>query len=222
VIGEGLAGPFAGDQDAAPGVAEVLAAVGLAGAAARSQAFARVLGLDAVAQPVGTGRGARLVAQRVGQPSGMRLLGVGGGLVAVGDVLGQVLGEVADAPGRVAASGEHALGVELRAEPGDVQRLVVVADGVECLVPGGQELTGRRVEVAAGCLVPDWQVRVVVLHLARGRPPDLVVGGGEHLAQLGAGNRAADGYVDVRGEPSLWLDGGEVRPRSSPRRGPGW
>jgi hypothetical protein len=30
VVGEGLAGPFAGDQDAASGIAEVLAAVGLA------------------------------------------------------------------------------------------------------------------------------------------------------------------------------------------------
>jgi len=30
VVGEGLAGPFAGDQDAASGVAEVFAAVGFA------------------------------------------------------------------------------------------------------------------------------------------------------------------------------------------------
>jgi hypothetical protein len=34
VVGQRLAGPFAGDQDAAPGVAEVFAAVGLALAAA--------------------------------------------------------------------------------------------------------------------------------------------------------------------------------------------
>ena len=46
----------------------------------------------------------------------------------------------------------------LVAEPGDVQRLVVGADGVEGLVPGGQELAGGRVEVAAGGLVPDGQV----------------------------------------------------------------
>ena len=56
VVGEGLAGPFAGDQDAAPGVAEVFAAVGLALAAARDQAGPGVLGLDAVAEPVRAGR----------------------------------------------------------------------------------------------------------------------------------------------------------------------
>jgi hypothetical protein len=60
VVGEGLAGPFAGDQDAG------------------------------------------LVPERVGQAVGMVVLGGGGGLVAVGDVLGQVLGQVADSAGRVA------------------------------------------------------------------------------------------------------------------------
>ena len=98
----------------------------------------------------------------------------------------------------------------LGAEPSDVQRFVVGADGVERLVPGGQELAGRRVEVAAGCLVPDGQVRVVVLDLVGGWPPHLVVGRGEHLPQLGAGHGAADRHVNVRGEPPLWLDGGEV------------
>jgi len=38
VVGQGLAGPLAGDQDAPPGVAEVFAAVGLALAGARPQA----------------------------------------------------------------------------------------------------------------------------------------------------------------------------------------
>src|ERR1019366_1001815 len=51
VVGQGLAGPFAGDQDAASGVAEVLAAVGFAFAAARAQVRPGVLGLDAVAEP---------------------------------------------------------------------------------------------------------------------------------------------------------------------------
>ncbi len=130
--------------------------------------------------------------------------------MAVADVLGQVLGEVADAPGGVARSGEDALGVEPGAEPGDVQRLVVRADGVEGVVPGGQELAGRRVEVPAGWLVPDGQVRVVV-HDPIGRgPPDLVVGRGDDLPQLGAGDGAADRDVDVRGEAFLGFDGGEV------------
>ena len=41
-------------------------------------------------------------------------------------------------------------------------------------------------------------------------PPDLVVGGGEHPAQLGAGDGAADGEVDVRGQAALGFDSGEV------------
>ena len=52
VVGEGLAGPFAGDQDAPSGVAEVLGAVGLALAQAGDQPGAGVLWLDAVAEPV--------------------------------------------------------------------------------------------------------------------------------------------------------------------------
>ena len=49
VVGEGFAGPFAGDQDAAARVAEVLAAVGLALARTRPEALAGVFGLDSVA-----------------------------------------------------------------------------------------------------------------------------------------------------------------------------
>ena len=52
VVGEGLARPFAGDQDPATGVAEMLTAVGLALARPGPQASPGVLGLDAVAQPV--------------------------------------------------------------------------------------------------------------------------------------------------------------------------
>ena len=51
----------------------------------------------------------------------------------------------------------------LLAEPGDVPRLVVVADGVEGLVPGRQHFAGGRVEVGAGVLVPDRQAVAVVL-----------------------------------------------------------
>ena len=221
VVGQGLAGPFAGDQDAAPGVAEVFAAVGLALAAAWPQARPGVLGLDAVAEPVRAGGGAGLVPQRVGEPGGVGGLGVGGGLVAVADVLGQVLGEVADAPAGVLRSGEHALGVEPRAEPGYVQRLVLVADGVEGLVPGRQDLAGVGVEVGAGVLVPDRQVAAVVCDGLGGGPPDLVVGRGDDFAEFGAGDGAADGDVDVRGEPFLGFDGGEVLDVDSRRTGAG-
>src|ERR1017187_2429528 len=95
---QGLAGPFAGDQDAASGVAEVLAAVGFAFAAARAQVRPGVLGLDAVAEPVRAGRRARFVPECIGEPCGVGGLSVGGGLVAVADVVGQVFSEVADAP----------------------------------------------------------------------------------------------------------------------------
>ena len=71
------------------------------------------------------------------------------GPVALGDGLGQVLGEVADAAIRVFGSGEDALGVEAVAEPGDVQRLILVADGVECLVPGGQDLACIGIKATA-------------------------------------------------------------------------
>jgi hypothetical protein len=49
-----------------------------------------------------------------------------------------------------------------------------------------------------------------VLHLIGRGPPDLVVGGGQYLAQFGAGQGAADGDVDVGGQAPLGFDGGEV------------
>jgi len=59
---------------------------------------------------------------------------VSGGMVAVAELLGQVLGEVADAPGRVLGPGEHALGVELGPEPGHVPRVIVRADCVKAVL----------------------------------------------------------------------------------------
>ena len=65
MVGEGFARPFTGDQDAATGVAEVFAAVGFAFAAPGPQSWAGVLGLDAVAEPVGAGRRAWFPAERL-------------------------------------------------------------------------------------------------------------------------------------------------------------
>ena len=131
--------------------------------------------------------------------------------MAVAELLGQVLGQVADAPGGVLGPGEHALGVELRPEPGHVQRLVVRADGVEGLVPGRQQLAGHRVEVAAGAPhAISGRCPPSYAHGVGAGPPDLVIGRGDHLAQVSAGDGAADRHVHVRGEPSLRLDGGEV------------
>jgi hypothetical protein len=67
----------------------------------------------------------------------MPTLGIVVGVVAVAELLGQVFGQVADAPGGVLGGGEHALGVELGAEPDHMPWLVVVGDGVQGLVPGG-------------------------------------------------------------------------------------
>ena len=97
VVGECLARPFAGDQDAASGIAEVLAAVGLAPAVPGPQAGPGVAGLDAVAELVGAPRRARLVSERLDQPVGVLSLRAGLCLVAVAEVLGEVFGQVADA-----------------------------------------------------------------------------------------------------------------------------
>ena len=43
-----------------------------------------------------------------------------------------------------------------------------------------------------------------------GRPPDLMIGRRHHLAELGAGDGAADRDVHVRREAALRLDGGEI------------
>ena len=140
----------------------------------------------------------------------MGALGVGGGLVAVGDLLGEVFGQVADAAGCVLRSGEHALGVESVPEPGHVQRFIVVADGVQRVIPGGQDFAGRGVEVGACLLIPDGQFLAVEPDGGGVRPPDLVVGRGQDLPQVRAGDRAAHGEMDMRGQPPLRLDGGEV------------
>jgi hypothetical protein len=60
----------------------------------------------------------------------MSALSVGVRLVAVAELLGQILDQVADAAGGILGPGEHALGVELGPEPDDVVRLVIVADRI--------------------------------------------------------------------------------------------
>ena len=58
--------------------------------------------------------------------------------------------------------------------------------------------------------MPDGQVRVVVLCHVGWWPPHLVVGRGQYLPQLDAGQGAADRHMDVGSEPPLWLDGGVI------------
>ena len=159
VVGQGLAGPLARDQDPPPGIAEVIGVVGLALAPAGGQAGPGVLGLDAVPEPVRAPRRARLIPQRLSQPGRVIVLRVGVGLVAVADLLGEVLGQVADAPGRVRWIRRARPG--RRTGPRTGPRATAqssVADGIERLVPGRQHLAGGRVEVAADLLVPDGQL----------------------------------------------------------------
>ncbi|PZS40069.1 MAG: hypothetical protein DLM62_04810, partial [Pseudonocardiales bacterium] len=89
------------------------------------------------AEPVRACRRARLVPESVGEAFGVFVLGGCLGVVAVGDVLGQVFGEVADAAVGVTAPGDDALGVESLPEPGRMLRLVLGADGVKAPPPRG-------------------------------------------------------------------------------------
>ena len=99
VVGQGLAGPLTGAQHPPPGIPEVIGVVRFALAAPGGQAGPGILGLDAVAEPVGAPRGAWLVAQRLGQPGGMIGLRAGGGLVAAADLLGQAPPRLTSQPG---------------------------------------------------------------------------------------------------------------------------
>src|SRR5262249_3506311 len=145
------------------------------------QARAWVLRLDAVAEPVRAGRRARLIAERLSQPVGARPLRVSVRDVAVGDLLCEVFGQVADAFLGVLAPREHALSTELRAERGHMSRLISRADRIQRLVPGLEDFAGGRVEIVAGNLIPDRRAIPVEDHGVGGGPPDLVVSGSEDL-----------------------------------------
>ena len=101
-------------------------------------------------------------------------------------------------------------GRRTRPEPGHVHRVIVRADGIQGLVPGWQHLSGRRVEVPCRRPRPRPVARRRVADHVGGWPPDLVVGGADHLSQHRPGHRAADGHVQVRGQPLLGFDGAEV------------
>ena len=91
-----------------------------------------------------------------------------------------------------------------------MQRLVLVPDGIQRVIPGGQDFPGGRVEIGGRLLVPDRQLVAVETDDGGVRPPDLVIGRRQDAAQVGARDGAAHREVDVRGEPPLRLDGGEV------------
>ena len=211
VVGQRLAGPLAGDQHPAPGVAEVIGVVGLALAPAGGQAGPGVLGLDAVAEPVRAPRRARLVPQRLGQPGGMRPLRrrcrPGGsrrpawsGTWSGSRCTGPRPWTRRARPGRRTGPRTGPRGTAGR--PGRWRR----APGPRWA--GLPRWPGRGSPPVG--LVPDGQLVAVVLDGAGVGPPDLVVGGGQDPAQLGAGDGAAHGDVDVRGEAPLGFDGGEV------------
>jgi hypothetical protein len=103
VFGEGLAGPVAGDQNAAAATAEVFAVVRLRAAAAGDEAGSGLVGLDAVTQPVRAERRAGQSAQLGVQPVDVRFSGRGRVLIAerIGNGLCEVLRQVPDGPIRI-------------------------------------------------------------------------------------------------------------------------
>ena len=58
----------------------------------------------------------------------------------------------------VLAPREHALSIELRAEPGHMARPISRADRVQRVIPRLQYFAGGRVEVVAGRFVPHRQL----------------------------------------------------------------
>lgn len=117
----------------------------------------------------------RLVPQRDSEPASVCGPVLGARLVTVTDVLGQVLGEAADAPAGALRSGQDALRIEPVAEPQHVPRTALFADRAECLVPGRQHFSHSRIEVVGAGLVPDRQAVAVVFDGLGGWPPDLVI-----------------------------------------------
>src|SRR6266576_3526967 len=91
-----------------------------------------------------------------------------------------------------------------------MHRVIAWADGVECVVPACQQLPGLGIKVAPARLVPDRQPVTVEPDVPSGGPPDLVVGGGDDLPQLGAGDGAAHRAMECGASPLLPFDGGEV------------
>ena len=110
---------------------------------------------------------------------------LGSAATAVGDLLREVLGQVADALVGVLAPEEHALRVELRAEPGHVPGLIMRPDSVQRVLPRLEDFPGSGVEVVAAILIPDRQMIPVEDHGVGGGPPHLVVRGGQVSRDIG-------------------------------------
>ena len=223
VVAQVLRRPLPADENAASAVAEMTRTVRFRAAAARPHPRARVLGLDAVLQPVRALWGARFVPQFLDQSS-------------------QVIGP----PGRrvpAAVSSTSWSASSFRSSPrsltryltrypiarsasGDPARTpltsswvpnrtvcrgsVVVPDAVESLLPGQERLPGDRVPVAGALLIPDGQVLPAVDHRVRVRPPHVDVRRRREFPNEGAGQGPADRVVRVRSSPPLRFDGGEV------------
>jgi len=129
--------------------------------------------------------------------------------VGAGDVLGQVLAQVADRPVRPGRASEQALQVVLVPEPQHVGRLGIGVEGVERLCPGRQDSAGLGVDVAADLRTPAGRHDRVDGRVVR-RPPHLVVGSRPDLAHDPPRDRASHRRVQVWGQATLSLDGGEV------------
>ena len=166
----------------------------LALAAPRDLAGAGVLRLDAVPQlPVRAPRRARLIPQRLSQPPSVRPLRVSVSLVAVADLLGQVLGQVPDTPRRILRPGEHALGVEPDPEPGQMPRLIPVSDGIKRLVPRWASTSPVAGSTCRCRCARPTSVQLVPVELdgrgSQATTPGDRCGESEHAANLGSGDR---------------------------------
>ena len=206
VLGEGLAGPLAGDQDAAAAEAEVFPVVRLARRSGRGRGRGRVgrVGCRSAASSRSAASRAASAARRAAgrcAPPGPGCVSWSPSGSAIG--FGEVLGQVADGPVRVRGGGDDAGHVELACRT--ASRAPACASGSACelverLGPGGQHLAGVGVAVAVAG--PD-RLPVHVDRPVERRPPQLQVGGLDHLAQHRPGDGAADRGVQVRGEPAL-------------------
>jgi hypothetical protein len=124
VVIEGFVRPFTGDQDPAPGDAEVLGLVGFALAPAGDRGVPGALGLDAIQQPHWAPRRARGDPEFVVESPCVIALGLGGVLAETGgpvDRFGYIFCEVANVPVCFLGAAEDSFDVYLCPESNDVR-----------------------------------------------------------------------------------------------------
>lgn len=127
------------------------------------------------------------------------------------EVLGEVLGEVSDSPVRICLRGDDPLEVQLGPKPDHVSRtrIGVAVQGVQGLLERREHLTGGRVDVPDP-VAPDRDLSTYIDRMLVLRPPDLVIRRLNDLPEGLSRYRSTNCGMEVRRQPSLSLDGGEV------------